>query len=70
MQSKNVLTVAEEKRLRELLKGDLNVPAAFEGLTEEEAVEVLMMLLKIPDMEARWRVRVSRGANPSDQRFE
>ena len=55
------LTDAESQRVRELLKGATEIKAGYEGLTEAEAVELVMILDGVDEVEARFRVAIERG---------
>lgn len=55
------LTAAESQRVRELLKGATEIKAGYEGLTEAEAIDLLMVLDGVDEVEARFRVAIERS---------
>jgi hypothetical protein len=55
------LTSKEEARLNVLLKGADEIPADYAGLTEAEAIEVIMILDGVDEADARERFNFARG---------
>ena len=61
-----VLNEQETARLGELTKGTYEIKSGYEGLTLEEAVELVMMIEGVSEQDARIRVASARGESIDD----
>ena len=60
------LSDEQMRRLGELTHGTFTYDERYSGLSERQAVEAEMLITGVDEFEARQRVAIARGEDPSD----